>query len=127
LIQRLALVDDRTFAEQPAKDHAGNLRTNVGCLISGNSAGKVLDYRRAALLDDDITDLGRAFSGAPAAATGSAGVLISASACAQQQNGREKGSGVAFYPEVQSNRHRAGTHFLLMPRIASRLPVGQRA
>jgi hypothetical protein len=69
LIESLTLVDDRTFLEQALQDHPGYLRTDVGRLKGGDSAREFLLDRSAALLDDDITDLGRPSSATAAAAT----------------------------------------------------------
>ncbi len=56
LIERLPLPDERSFAEQPAEDDAGDLRADVGDLIGGNAARQVLLDRGTALLDDHVAD-----------------------------------------------------------------------
>ena len=108
LVERLALADDRAFAEQPAQDDAGNLRPDLGHLVSRDPARKLLLERGAALLDDDVADLdgtlrAAAPAGAPAASLPPEQAAIS-SADANRTSGDMKIS--------------PATHFLLMTRIA---------
>src|SRR5207253_8764685 len=68
LVERLALADDRSLAEQAAQDDAGNLRPDFGHLKRSDPPRQFLLDRRAALLDDDIADLDRPLgSAAPSA------------------------------------------------------------
>ena len=69
LVERLSLPNDRALPEQAALDDAGNLRPDLGDLVSGDAPGKLLLERRAALLNDDVADGGgTARAAAPAAA-----------------------------------------------------------
>ena len=120
LVESLALADDRTFLEQPLQDHARNLRANVGHLGSGDSAGKLLLERGAALLDDDIADRGRASeTAAPASsAAPAAGLRVTRTAAAGGERQHQGKDGTAPTDSETIWNHRCG-QLILSVLIAS--------
>src|SRR6185295_1193284 len=85
LVERLALADERAFAEQAALDDPGDLRPDFGHLVGDDAAGQLLLDRRAALLNDDIAD--RRSAAAPAAAAARAVLRVAAAASDQRSAG----------------------------------------
>src|SRR6185369_16690487 len=80
LVERLALADDRPFAEQSPENDSRDLGPHFRHLVGGYAAGQLLLDRCTALLDDDEIDRLRAAGPTASAALRSAlSIAIAAS------------------------------------------------
>ena len=98
LVERLALPDDRAFPEQAALDDTGDLRPDIGNLVSRDAARKLLLKRSAAFLNDDEADLGWSTrTAAPAAATLRPRRASAAAASGKQKRSYQNGAETAAH------------------------------